>query len=57
MQKQILIHDAAFYLKVPTETLRRWDKKEILCAKRKKNGYRYYTPAQLEKAKKTLVKK
>lgn len=55
--QKILIHDAAFFLRVPTETLRRWDARGKLKAKRdKSNRYRYYTQVQLKKFKESLKK-
>lgn len=45
----ITIKEAAEILSVSVGTLRNWDKKGKLKAKRAKNGYRYYSIANLEK--------
>lgn len=55
--KGITISTAALLLQVSLNTLRNWDKKGKLKAKRAKNGYRYYNISELMKfAKKENIK-
>lgn len=48
-KKGVTIKIAAEILGVSVNTLRKWDDEGILRAKRKKNGYRYYSIRELEK--------
>lgn len=59
MQKGfVTIKSAAEILGVSVETLRNWDKKGKLVAKRDKNGYRIYKISELESfAKKNGLKR
>ena len=56
-EKYITIKEAAKILNVNSMTLRRWDTKGILKAKRNKiNNYRVYDVSDVEKFKKGIVK-
>jgi len=48
-KKGVTIKIAAEILGVSVNTLRTWDKEGVFRAKRKENGYRYYSIRELEK--------
>lgn len=48
MKNKISISEAAKYLDVSIDTLRRWDQKDKLRAERSKGGHRYYSQPNLE---------
>ena len=53
-EKGVTVSIAAEILGITPHTLRTWDKKGILPARRGKNGFRYYRITDLEKFKRKM---